>query len=26
VKINKRSGLNASVFDSEGIRITDFKK
>ena len=25
-EINKRSGLNASVFDSEGIRITDFKK
>jgi len=24
--INKRSGLNASVFDAEGIRITDFKK
>ena len=25
-KINKRSGLNASVFDADGIRITDFKK
>jgi len=25
-EINKRSGLNASVFDSKGIRITDFKK
>jgi ligand-binding sensor protein len=25
-EINKRSGLNASVFDAEGIRITDFKK
>ena len=25
-EINKRSGLNASVFDTEGIRITDFKK
>ncbi len=24
--INRRSGLNASVFDSQGIRITDFKK
>lgn len=24
--INRRSGLNASVFDSEGARITDFKK
>ena len=26
MEINKRSGLNASVFDTEGIRITDFKK
>ncbi|CAB1062801.1 hypothetical protein D1BOALGB6SA_7583 [Olavius sp. associated proteobacterium Delta 1] len=25
-EINKRSGLNASVFDVDGIRITDFKK
>ena len=25
-EINKRSGLNASVFDTDGIRITDFKK
>ena len=25
-EINKRSGLNASVFDAKGIRITDFKK
>jgi len=25
-EINKRSNLNASVFDAEGIRITDFKK
>ena len=25
-KINKRSGLNASVFDIDGVRITDFKK
>ena len=25
-EINKRSGLNASVFDAEGIRVTDFKK
>jgi ligand-binding sensor protein len=25
-EINRRSGLNASVFDAEGIRITDFKK
>ena len=25
-KINERSGLNASVFDVEGVRITDFKK
>ena len=24
--INRRSGLNASVFDSEGVRITNFKK
>jgi ligand-binding sensor protein len=24
-EINKRSGLNASVFDAKGIRITDFK-
>ena len=24
--ISKRSGLNASVFDADGIRITDFKK
>jgi ligand-binding sensor protein len=24
--INRRSGLNASVFDTEGIRITNFKK
>ena len=24
--INRRSGLNASVFDTAGIRITDFKK
>ena len=25
-EINKRSGLNASVFDADGIRITDYKK
>ena len=25
-EINKRSNLNASVFDADGIRITDFKK
>ena len=25
-KINKRSGLNASVFDVDGVRITNFKK
>lgn len=25
-EINKRSGMNASVFDAEGVRITDFKK
>ncbi len=25
-EINKRSSLNASVFDAEGIRITNFKK
>ena len=25
-KINERSGLNASVFDVDGVRITDFKK
>jgi hypothetical protein len=25
-KINDRSGLNASVFDAAGVRITDFKK
>lgn len=25
-KINDRSGLNASVFDTDGIRITDFVK
>jgi ligand-binding sensor protein len=25
-KINTRSGLNASVFNAEGVRITDFKK
>ena len=25
-KINERSGLNASVFDVNGVRITDFKK
>jgi ligand-binding sensor protein len=25
-KINKRSGLNASVFDVAGVRITDFKR
>jgi ligand-binding sensor protein len=25
-KINARSGLNASVFDVDGVRITDFKK
>jgi ligand-binding sensor protein len=25
-EINKRSDLNASVFNAEGIRITDFKK
>jgi ligand-binding sensor protein len=25
-KINSRSGLNASVFNAEGVRITDFKK
>jgi len=24
--INERFGLNASVFDREGVRITDFKK
>ena len=26
IEINKRSNLNASVFDANGIRITDFKK
>jgi ligand-binding sensor protein len=26
MEINKRSNLNASVFDANGIRITDFKK
>jgi len=25
-EINERSGLNASVFDVDGVRITDFKK
>ena len=25
-EINRRSGLNATVFDSNGTRITDFKK
>ena len=25
-EINRRSGLNAAVFDAEGVRITDFKK
>ncbi len=25
-KINERSGLNASVFDVDGVRITNFKK
>jgi len=25
-EINERSGLNASVFDADGIRITDFKR
>ncbi len=25
-KIHERSGLNASVFDVDGVRITDFKK
>jgi ligand-binding sensor protein len=25
-KINKRSGLNASVFNVEGVRLTDFKR
>ena len=25
-KINERSGLNASVFNIDGVRITDFKK
>ena len=25
-KINARSGLNASVFDVDGVRITDFKR
>jgi ligand-binding sensor protein len=25
-KINERSGLNASVFNVDGVRITDFKK
>ena len=25
-RINERSGLNASVFDVDGVRITDFKK
>ena len=25
-KINERSGLNASVFDVDGVRITDFKR
>ena len=25
-EINKRSGLNASVFNADGIRIADFKK
>ena len=26
IEINRRSNLNASVFDANGIRITDFKK
>ena len=26
MEINKRSNLNVSVFDADGIRITDFKK
>jgi ligand-binding sensor protein len=26
MEINKRSNLNASVFDADGIRLTDFKK
>lgn len=25
-EINRQSGLNASVYDVEGVRITDFKK
>lgn len=25
-EINKRSGLNAAVYDAQGLRITDFKK
>ncbi len=25
-EINRRSGLNAAVFDADGMRITDFKK
>ena len=25
-KINERSGLNASVFNVEGVRLTDFKR
>ena len=25
-KINERSGLNASVFNVDGVRITDFKR
>ena len=25
-EINRRSGLNAAVYDTEGLRITDFKK
>ena len=25
-QINARSGLNASVFDVDGLRITDFKR
>ncbi len=25
-ELNSRSGLNASVFDADGLRITDFKK
>ena len=25
-EINRRSGLNAAVFDAAGVRITDFQK